>query len=154
MQRPDGRIYGRQCERCLESWACHTTRKNRELAPQLQSTQIKRTPRSAAPGDVLSWHDQEGSEGALRRTASLIFARSDFGLSCIPLKIIFPGTTRLISVPDSAELEIEILPPIRTARSCIPRKPKWPSLPISAMRMSMPVPLSLTRNERSCAKVS
>src|SRR5215470_12556552 len=68
-----------------------------------------------------------------------------------------PGILNSTSVPDSnppsvlgSELHNVSLPPTRSARSRMPRNPKWPARPCSASSFdSMPFPSSRTRN-RNC----
>jgi hypothetical protein len=88
---------------------------------------------------------------SFQRKTFLILANKDRRPGILFRKMMPPGTTSLISVPEFVELTIVSLPPMREARSRIPRNPKCPSFPVSTMAGSIPVPLSLTRRARSSA---
>jgi hypothetical protein len=90
---------------------------------------------------------------SLERRRALILLDKD-RLPSIFRKMIRPGTTSLISVPEFEELMSVSLPPIRAVRSRIPRRPKCPSFPRSEIAGSIPVPLSSTRRVRSRAYLS
>ena len=98
--------------------------------------------------------DQSRLDGwSLERRRALILVDRDRRPS-IFRKMMRPGTTNLISVPEFEELMSVSLPPIRVVRSRIPRRPKCPFFPRSEIAGSIPVPLSSTRRVRSRAYLS
>ena len=67
----------------------------------------------------MSWR-QRGSVYFVTRNTDAIFSSEDLSER---RKITRPGMTTVISVPEFAELMIFSFPPMRSVRSCIPRKP-------------------------------
>ena len=65
-----------------------------------------------------------------------------------------PGTASLTTVPEPGALVSVRFAPMRSARSLMPRSPKWPTLPFDATSASRPTPSSAIVIVRSRARAS